>query len=124
VKIIVPMVPLSMNQQKAIHFHDYKKTRDAWQRTIFALFTWQQKKKLAEWVKAGTKVMVKIHIERPRLLDPDGIAVKEILDSLVRLELLGGDSSEYIDLPQPTQEKSRQRRTTIEIIPVETGEAK
>jgi len=123
-KIIVPMVPLSMNQQKAIHFHDYKKTRDAWQRTIFALFTWQQKKKLAEWVKAGTKVTVKIHIERPRLLDPDGIAVKEILDSLVRLELLGGDSSEYIDLPQPTQEKSRQRRTTIEIIPVETGEAK
>jgi len=105
-KIIVPLVAPGMNQIRAMHFHAYRRLRDVWQRTIWALVG-RQKRLMG-------KVNVSIHVEHSRLYDPDNLVgcAKIPLDCLVRLGIIPTDTPEHLTL-SVTQEKSKEKQTTI-----------
>lgn len=116
-RITVPLVPPSPNElrRKYRHWADYGRLRKAWENTIWALTDAQQKISLPKPLN-GEKVHVSFHIEHAQLFDPDNLtgSVKPCLDAMVRLNLIRDDSSDYIEL-SVTQEKSKERQTTIEI---------
>lgn len=105
-KIIVPMVAPGMNQIRDMHHFEYKRLRETWQRTMWALIG-RQKKPVG-------KVKVSIHVEHTRLYDPDNLVgcAKIPLDCLVRLEVLPNDTPENLTL-SVTQSKSKEKQTTI-----------
>lgn len=114
-KITVPMVPPSPNQLRRTyrHYQAYKRLRDGWQRTIWAL----KGSSASSWESNPRgKVLVRIHIEHGRLFDPDNLvgACKPVLDSLKNLCFIRDDSTEFLEL-KVTQERSIERKTTIEI---------
>lgn len=107
-KITVPMVAPGMNQIRNMHHFEYKRTREAWQRTMYALIGRQK-------IPHG-KVIVSIHVDHARLYDPDNLmgSAKIPLDCLVRLEILPDDKPENL-LLLVTQSKSKDKQTTITI---------
>jgi hypothetical protein len=106
------MVPPSGNvmRRKYRNPHAYARLRDSWMRTMWVL----AKRSSFEEGKAT----VHIHVEHGRLYDEDNLIAgcKPILDSLKGLCYIRDDSPEFLELVV-TQEKSRERQTTIEVTP-------
>ena len=95
-------------RRKYRHPFAYMKLRDTWKRTIWAL---------GPRSNAGNDPMrVSIHVEHRTLYDEDNLVAgcKPILDSLKSLSYIKDDSPQFIKL-RVTQEKSRERQTTIEV---------
>lgn len=107
-KIIVPMIAPGMNQIRDMHHFEYKRTREAWQRTIYALIG-RQKRPVG-------KVRIEVHVEHSRLYDPDNLVgcAKIPLDCLVQLGVIPNDKEENLTL-SVTQSKSKEKQTTISI---------
>lgn len=107
-KFIVPMVAPGINQIRDMHFRVYKRTRDTWKRTMFALIG-RQKRPVG-------KVRIEVHVEHSRLYDPDNLAgcAKIPLDCLVQLGVIPNDKEENLTL-SVTQSKSKEKQTTISI---------
>lgn len=66
----------------------------------------------------NSPVRIHIHSVRARLVDPDGISAKAVIDGIVKAGLLADDSSQYVKKVSYSQEKGRPEKTLIHITSV------
>jgi hypothetical protein len=127
VLITVPMIPPSGNalRRRFRSPFEYKRLREGWQHTIWAMIQGRDKRWLEETAKAGTKMFAGITIYHRKAYDMDNAhaGIKPILDSFVRLGYLAGDDHDHLQV-QIEQVKSVQGQTTINIRAFETMEEK
>ncbi len=62
-----------------------------------------------------TRVDIHIHSKRKRLVDPDGISAKAVIDGLVLSGLLADDTPEEIRNVTYSQEKAKDEETIITV---------
>lgn len=65
------------------------------------------------------RVNIHIHSKRKRLVDPDGISGKAIIDGLVKAGVLKNDSPEYVAEVTHSQEKIKKGETEETIIDIQ-----
>jgi hypothetical protein len=118
VTLAMPGIPPSANvlKRKYRNPHVYKKLRDGWQRTSWALVQGRDRGWLLAMAAIGKRMRVDVTLMHGRVYDTDNAygSVKPILDGLVNLHFLAGDSDEHIDL-HVTQQKIRANETIIVI---------
>ena len=116
--IVCPGCPPSANVLKRKYRHPmaYKRLRDGWQRTIYALVGWHDRQWLQAQAKVGTKMLVTITLLHSRLYDADNAvaACKPLLDCLKRLEFIRNDDPGHLEL-EVEQQKIRANETWISI---------
>lgn len=118
VTVVLPFVPPSANvlRRKYRHWAAYAQLRNGIQKTLAVLI--QGKDRM--WLMANASIRTKMRVDaclcHQRLFDPDNAvaAMKPILDSLVRLKYLAGDSSDKLEL-HVSQEKQSTLSTKITI---------
>jgi hypothetical protein len=112
------MVPPSGNalRRKYRWPHQYKRLRDEWGWSIKVSVATQDLRFLIRSVEKKQKATVRIQVMHKRLYDYDNLVsgCKPVVDSLVNLGLLAGDSPKQIDLCV-TQIQSNVQQTVIEI---------
>jgi len=96
--------------------HVYKDLRNAWQHTIYALITYDDRRWLEALALQGHKMNLDICVEHMRMFDRDNLwgACKPVIDAIGNLKLIRNDSEEYIDLTV-AQEKSHENCTRIRL---------
>jgi hypothetical protein len=116
VLIVVPFIPPSLNVQKRLHHHEYKRLRDSWQRTIYALLGYSDRKWLESLAAAGERMKLGICFQHKKLFDKDNAygAAKPLIDCFKRLWLLHDDSDEFCELTV-TQERGSEKATRIRL---------
>lgn len=114
VRIVVPEAPLSLNRLLELHHMELHRYKARWQRMMWGLIGVQDRAWLESLAKLGIRMKVEIEVHHPRLFDPDNLVPKAILDGLVNLKYLSGDSGKQIDL-SVSQVKSLDRQTVISI---------
>lgn len=114
VTIVVPRVVPSRNLTRKWHYQEVKDQRNGWAADIYHLARGLEK----EWlcVKGFQKAKMRVEIEREgrKLLDPDNMDVKHIIDALRQIGFLYNDDPEHMELVV-TQRRSNERQTTIKI---------
>jgi hypothetical protein len=78
----------------------YAKLRDEWGWELFAAATLKQRTALKAMATSGKRIWIEITVQHTRLFDRDNLwsSVKPLLDSMVQLRWLAGDSEKHIDL--------------------------
>lgn len=114
VTIVVPRVVPSRNLTRKWHFWELKSERDAWACDIYHLSRGLQKAWLLAKCSQKAKMRVEIEREGHKLLDPDNMDVKHIVDALRHIGFLYNDDPEHMELVV-RQRKSNERQTTIKI---------
>jgi hypothetical protein len=118
VTIVVPEVPVSANvlRRKYRHFAAYGRYRDGWKRTLWGLISGPDRAWLESEARLGKRKLLEASLLHQRLFDSDNAtaSLKPILDSLVSLGFLAGDSPKHLDL-KVTQQKIRANETWIVI---------
>ena len=66
----------------------------------------------------ASRVNLHIHSIRKRLVDPDGVSAKAVIDGIVKTGILQDDSTEFINQVSYSQEKGKEEKTIITIIEV------
>jgi hypothetical protein len=124
VTLPLPGIPPSANvlRRKYRDKFAYKKLRDGWQRTIWGMVQGRDREWLLAMAKLNKRMSVDVTLMHGRFYDTDNAygSVKPILDSLVNLGFLAGDSDEHIDL-HVKQQKIRADETIIVIREAENG---
>lgn len=116
VSICVPMVPPSLNVQKRMSRFVYRDLRNSWQRTIYALIQYDDRRWLEALALQGIKMYLDVNVEHMRLYDKDNLygACKPVIDCISNLKLIRSDSTEHIEL-SVMQEKSHENCTRIRL---------
>ena len=129
IRIEIPRVPPSGNElrRKFRHPHAYRKLRNTWEQEIACALDGARsvaRAKLRDHAAQHGKVRLRVSVEHNRFYDPDNLitGLKPVLDSLVRLGFIAGDSLKYLLLLAPQQRKGKGR--TILEISEERGEVK
>ena len=116
------MVPPPANElrRKYQDPQEYKRLRDSWQRTIYALVSVRDRLDLQFSADEGASARVSIVVEHRRLYDPDKLpaSIQPVLDSLVNLGLIRDDSFRLPRFVTVAQKKSPEMQTQIEITPI------
>ena len=63
----------------------------------------------------ASRVNLHIHSIRKRLVDPDGVSAKAVIDGIVKTGILQDDSTEFINQVSYSQEKGKEEKTIITI---------
>lgn len=126
-RLEVPMIPPSGNEMRRKYrtVFAYRDLRMAWEKALVVCsggtFAANQFRNQTLDSQTGGfhRMIVSIEIHRPRMLDPDSPmnGIKPVLDALVNVKFLPGDSEKHIEVPRILQVKDRKRCTIIEITP-------
>jgi hypothetical protein len=110
------MVPPSLNVQRRMSQFVYRDLRNSWQRTIYALIQYDDRKWLEALALQGIKMYLDITVEHIRIYDKDNLygACKPVIDCIKNLKLIRNDSPEHVELTV-TQEKSHENCTRIRL---------
>lgn len=63
--------------------------------------------------RCDSRINIHIHSIRKRLVDPDGVSAKAVIDGIVKAGLLPDDSSEFVNQVSYSQEKGKEEETII-----------
>lgn len=116
IKLIVWQVPKSLNGLLRMYKYPWKyaKYRDDWGWVLKAAASPNERSALGQMAKSGKRMKVNISMQHTRLYDRDNLygSVKPVVDSLVELGWLVGDSDKRVDLAV-TQVKGQPDKTII-----------
>ena len=121
----VPDIPPSPNvvKRKYRNAHVYKKLRERWEWALLVAPCLHHRKALVAQAKKVGKLQVQITMHHSRFYDPDNLAgaQKVVLDALVNIHFLAGDSPDKIDLLPAVQVKCPRKscKTVVKIGVVE-----
>ncbi len=120
--ITVPLVPPSPNElrRKYRNPHAYRRLRQLWEHNLFySACSVENRNELIEMVNSGSRMIVEITIHHLGRFDDDNLAgaQKPILDALVNIGFLKGDSLEHLCLKVARQVKSTEKKTVVVIMP-------
>lgn len=117
----VSEVPPSPNvvKRKYRNPHEYKKLRATWEWALFGAPCAHHRNQLKAQAKKVGRVRVQVTMHHSRPYDPDNLvgAQKVILDALVNIHFLAGDSADKLDLLPAEQVKCphKERKTVVRI---------
>jgi hypothetical protein len=117
----VPDIPPSPNVLKRKYRHPlaYKKLRTMWEWALYCSPCGHHRKALKEQAKKVGKLEVQITMHHARFFDPDNLAgaQKVVLDALVNIGFLGGDSPDKLNLLPAVQVQCRAKdqKTVVKI---------
>jgi hypothetical protein len=116
IELVLFRSPNSANELRRKYRHPlvYAKLRDSWSWELFAAASLGERNMLKKMALSGQRVWIEIKVDHARLFDRDNLwaAAKPILDALVGLHFLAGDSDKHIDL-LVVQEKGSVPKTRI-----------
>jgi hypothetical protein len=123
--LTISAIPPSPNilKRKYMNPHAYKRLREAWEQDLaHAVPGSRQRLELQRQAKAG-KMFVEVTIYHSKLYDPDNAmgALKPVLDAMVRIGFLAGDSGAHLQLLPVRQELCPRKdvKTEIRLGPVD-----
>lgn len=109
----VPDVPPSPNvmRRKYRNPHVYKELRTAWEWALLLSVSPRFRTKLKQQAKKVGRLQVQITMHHTREFDPDNLpaAQKVVLDALVNIGFLAGDSADKIELLPAVQVKCKRK---------------
>lgn len=117
----VPEIPPSPNVVKRKYRHPmaYKNLRSLWEWVLFCSPCLHHRKALKEQAKKAGKLEVQITLHHARMYDPDNLAgaQKVVLDALVNIGFIGGDSPDKLHLLPAVQVKckAKDQKTVVKI---------
>jgi hypothetical protein len=117
----VPDIPPSPNvvKRKYRSPHAYKRLRDAWQVMLLASIGPHHRASLRELARRAGRMCVQIKLYHVGTYDDDNLAgsLKPVLDALVNIGFLAGDSPDKLNLLPPSQEKctKKELKTVVRI---------
>lgn len=121
VRLVVPGDSNELGANKRLHWRAEHRLKQKWLENTYTLALVALRTGKA-WPLGG-KVRVSFIVRRPRLLDPDNAmssrALKAVLDGIVAVGILQGDTSTHIEIGSVTQEKAKEPE--VEIILEEIG---
>lgn len=116
IRLVIFQVPRSLNGLLRMYKYPWKyaKYRDDWAMLLKCAASPNERSALGQMAKAGKRVKVSIALQHTRLYDRDNLwgCVKPLVDSLVNLGWLAGDSDKDIDLAV-TQVKGQPDKSII-----------
>lgn len=111
--LTVPMIPPSPNLLKRKYRHPmaYKRLREYWEGHLFASPSATQRTQLKRQAKQAGVLWVQMAVYHSRLYDEDNLqgSYKVVLDALVRIGFLAGDSPDRLRLEPAVQIKSSRK---------------
>jgi len=121
--ISIPNAPPSPNElrRKYRHPHAYRKLRQQWEHDLFyGVSCSRHRQELIAQAAASPRMRVAITIFHPRVFDQDNLvgSLKPILDALRNLGFIVNDSIDKLELMEPTQVKSKEKKTLVAISPI------
>jgi hypothetical protein len=117
----VPDIPPSPNviKRKYRNPHAYKVLRTLWEWSLFSAPCQRHRKALVAQAKNVAKVQVQITLHHSGVYDEDNLAgaQKVVLDALVNIGFIAGDSPAKLDLLPPAQVKCARKdvKTIVKI---------
>ena len=94
IRLTIKTIPPSLNQHQRSHWAEKKRLRQNYQWELTQQFMAQA----APFPNPESRMHVRISIYRKRLLDPDNLCVKSLLDAMRDVKLIRDDSLKWITL--------------------------